>query len=181
MKAHSNPEPSAPLSKDQPPPDYLPQIVKHVERMIAWYEENAKKASSDAGKQAFSHSAIALGSLLAWLKILPSRAATNPVGRCPKNSPYHKPTSVYCLDCLPADAPLGALLLSNREPTQSDIERGLEIQKMLDERKGAANPVGSPADELVIEICRELYDRFVMGGWEPQDAHDWVRERLTHE
>jgi hypothetical protein len=37
---------------------------------------------------------------------------------------------------------------------------------------------GEPQNELVIEICRELYDRFAMGGWEPQDAHDWLRGRL---
>lgn len=27
------------------------------------------------------------------------------------------------------------------------------------------------AQEQAIVICRELYDRFMMGGWEPQDAH----------
>jgi hypothetical protein len=27
------------------------------------------------------------------------------------------------------------------------------------------------AEQFAIDICRELYDRFVMGGWEPQDAH----------
>jgi len=30
-------------------------------------------------------------------------------------------------------------------------------------------------DELVVEIARELYDRFVMGGWEPQDAYPQIR------
>jgi hypothetical protein len=38
----------------------------------------------------------------------------------------------------------------------------------------------APLSELlVIEICRELYDRFMMGGWEPQDAHDWLRRKLA--
>lgn len=36
----------------------------------------------------------------------------------------------------------------------------------------------SPQEELVYEICRELYDRFMMGGWEPHDAHDWLRQTL---
>lgn len=26
--------------------------------------------------------------------------------------------------------------------------------------------------KAAIDLCRELYDRFIMGGWEPQDAHD---------
>lgn len=32
---------------------------------------------------------------------------------------------------------------------------------------------------LVQEIARELYDRFVMGGWEPQDAYPQIREWLS--
>src|ERR1700731_1008985 len=27
---------------------------------------------------------------------------------------------------------------------------------------------------VVIELARELYDRFVMGGWEPKDAHSLI-------
>lgn len=34
-------------------------------------------------------------------------------------------------------------------------------------------------EELVIEIGRELYDRFVMGGWEPQEAYPQIREWLA--
>ena len=42
-----------------------------------------------------------------------------------------------------------------------------------------AEPVAdSSKEELVIEIARELYDRFVMGGWEPQDAYPQIREWL---
>lgn len=33
-------------------------------------------------------------------------------------------------------------------------------------------------DDLTIELARELYDRFVMGGWEPEDAHGMIREML---
>jgi hypothetical protein len=36
-----------------------------------------------------------------------------------------------------------------------------------------------PQQELVTEIARELYDRFVMGGWEPQDAHEQIAEWLS--
>jgi len=32
---------------------------------------------------------------------------------------------------------------------------------------------------LAIELCRELYDRFMMGGWEPQDAHSHVEGWLA--
>jgi hypothetical protein len=67
-------------------------------------------------------------------------------GLCEKNSPYHRPTSMYCLDCLPPDAPLGALLLSNREPTQNEIERGLEIAKLLEQRTGKKFLVKERAD-----------------------------------
>lgn len=33
-------------------------------------------------------------------------------------------------------------------------------------------------EDLVITIARELYDRFMMGGWEPQDAYPQIREWL---
>ena len=40
-------------------------------------------------------------------------------------------------------------------------------------------PVADPSkEELVIEIARELYDRFVMGVWEPQDAYPQIRKWL---
>jgi hypothetical protein len=42
----------------------------------------------------------------------------------------------------------------------------------------AAVPQAPALDNLVIDICRETYDRFVMGGWEPQDAHEMIREML---
>jgi len=35
------------------------------------------------------------------------------------------------------------------------------------------------ADQLVVEIARELYDRFVMGGWEPQDAYPQIERWLA--
>jgi hypothetical protein len=41
-----------------------------------------------------------------------------------------------------------------------------------------ASPATGDAD-LAVELCRELYDRFMMGGWEPQDAHDYVRSALA--
>jgi hypothetical protein len=34
------------------------------------------------------------------------------------------------------------------------------------------------SDQLVIDLARELYDRFVMGGWEPSDAYQLIREML---
>lgn len=38
---------------------------------------------------------------------------------------------------------------------------------------------GRTQEGLVAEIARELYDRFVMGGWEPQDAYPDIREWLA--
>lgn len=35
--------------------------------------------------------------------------------------------------------------------------------------------VTTPISITAITICRELYDRFIMGGWEPQDAHQEVQ------
>lgn len=32
--------------------------------------------------------------------------------------------------------------------------------------------------QLVIDIARELYDRFVMGGWEPPDAYPLITGML---
>ncbi len=34
------------------------------------------------------------------------------------------------------------------------------------------------ADQVVIDLARELYDRFVMGGWEPQDAYGQIEQML---
>ena len=31
---------------------------------------------------------------------------------------------------------------------------------------------------LVVDIAREMYDRFVMGGWTPEDAHPQIRAML---
>lgn len=31
---------------------------------------------------------------------------------------------------------------------------------------------------LVQDLARELYDRFVMGGWEPVDSYAWISKRL---
>src|SRR5579885_3328107 len=39
-------------------------------------------------------------------------------------------------------------------------------------RRDAASSTREEAGELAIELCRDLYDRFVMGGWQPLDAHD---------
>jgi hypothetical protein len=33
-------------------------------------------------------------------------------------------------------------------------------------------------NDLVIDLARETYDLFVMGGWEPQDAHLKIRLRV---
>ena len=49
----------------------------------------------------------------------------------------------------------------------------------LKQAAAPAEPVADPSkEELVIEIARELYDRFVMGGWEPQDAYPQIRKWL---
>lgn len=33
-------------------------------------------------------------------------------------------------------------------------------------------------EQLAVDLCRELYDRFVMGGWSPEDAHAETVSRL---
>jgi hypothetical protein len=37
----------------------------------------------------------------------------------------------------------------------------------------------APNEELVVDLARELYDCFVMGGMEPQDAYPGIRELLN--
>lgn len=32
----------------------------------------------------------------------------------------------------------------------------------------------TPISEMYVELARELYDRFVMGGWEPQDSYEEI-------
>lgn len=39
-------------------------------------------------------------------------------------------------------------------------------------------PPAPDFDQLAIDLCRDLYDRFVMGGWCPKDAHAEVVHRL---
>ena len=51
----------------------------------------------------------------------------------------------------------------------------LDVCQAIDKLRGAA--VAS-TEETVVTLARELYDRFVMGGWEPQDAHGRIREIL---
>jgi ATP-dependent helicase YprA (DUF1998 family) len=40
---------------------------------------------------------------------------------------------------------------------------------MSESDKPAVEPSAEPS-QLAIDLARELYDRFVMGGWEPQNA-----------
>lgn len=46
-------------------------------------------------------------------------------------------------------------------------------------REPGAPAAPEGAEPLVIEIARELYDRFVMGGWEPQDAYPQIERWLA--
>jgi hypothetical protein len=49
-----------------------------------------------------------------------------------------------------------------------------EIDKLQKLQKGT-----NIDEQLVIDLARELYDRFVMGGWEPQDAYPQIRAMLS--
>ena len=45
------------------------------------------------------------------------------------------------------------------------------------------NPMTEPTttpSQLAIDLARELYDRFVMGGWEPQDAHAQIDAMIAN-
>ena len=39
------------------------------------------------------------------------------------------------------------------------------------QRDGSRRDLTDDEKTLVASLARELYDRFVMGGWEPQDAY----------
>lgn len=96
-------------------------------------------------------------------------------------SKYHRPTAIYCLDCLPKDAPLGALLLSNRKPTQSEIERGLEIQKLLDERSASPEASSDEIEQLVGDVHAISQD-FTAAVEALRDwAHQYPDENLKRE
>lgn len=41
-----------------------------------------------------------------------------------------------------------------------------------------ANKETSVPRSIVVGLARELYDRFVMGGWEPQDSYELIEEIL---
>jgi hypothetical protein len=58
-----------------------------------------------------------------------------------------------------------------------DLNAALEC---LEEFGQAASEITRhPSEQLVIDLARELYDRFAMGGWEPQDAHQMIRDMLA--
>lgn len=83
----------------------------------------------------------------------PAAQPTGELGTPKCQSPYHPPTSIYCLDCLPSDAPLGALLLSNRPPTADEIRRGLKLESLAKEalaRNASPQPVTGAPDEVAM-------------------------------
>lgn len=63
-------------------------------------------------------------------------------------------------------------------PEQQDRRIGRMIRENADKRMSVAAPLERTLEgdraKLVIEIARELYDRFLMGGWEPQDAYHQI-------
>jgi hypothetical protein len=73
-----------------------------------------------------------------------------------------------------------ALVAVVREFNEPFRQKMIDVARQADEamQARAAVPQAPALDDLVIDICRETYDRFVMGGWEPQDAHEMIREML---
>ena len=54
-----------------------------------------------------------------------------------------------------------------------------DIRWSMEEAYQAGAASGQPSKETVVELARELYDRFVMGGWEPQDAYGEIERILA--
>jgi hypothetical protein len=55
---------------------------------------------------------------------------------------------------------------------------GETLPHLYDENCAAARGPDIRARIFAQDICRELYDRFAMGGWEPIDAHNWLIDQL---
>ncbi len=55
------------------------------------------------------------------------------------------------------------------------------IQKIISPEAPKAVDAPPKNEQLVIDLARELYERFVMGGWEPQEAYPTIRAMLAHE
>lgn len=65
-----------------------------------------------------------------------------------------------------------------REPVDID---GDELVRMRRSKSAVASLSAQTApdfDAIAIELARELYDRFVMGGWSPEDSYSEIVRRL---
>jgi hypothetical protein len=81
-----------------------------------------------------------------WEVVLPvpivdSGAAGSPL-KC--GSRYHNPSRAYCLECIPAGAPLSVLLVGARLPTEHEVAYGQEIARSLTAESG------EPAGGIVV-------------------------------
>src|ERR1035441_7398015 len=63
--------------------------------------------------------------------------------------------------------------------TSSRSPLNLRISGQPEMKESAVN-LEKQALGFTVELCRELYDRFVMGGWQPQDAYAETKERVIN-
>lgn len=79
-----------------------------------------------------------------------------------------------CKNCSRVTQPTPAIQYG---PTVEDI-KGYYVQ--LEGAAPSLRTASQPDNEqLVVDLARELYNRFVMGGWEPQDAYPQIRKMLN--
>lgn len=52
---------------------------------------------------------------------------------------------------------------------------------MTAQKENASGQTTNKPSAMAVGLAHELYDRFVMGGWEPQDAHAMISDVLKAE
>lgn len=113
--------------------------------------------------EGYAHQEIP-GTCVNWKPVAPAAKTLVNLDRCPKcgSADIGKTIAVYtyfCNQCAYQFMSPDVIEPAAPEPTK-------ETTTIL------------PAEQLVIDLARELYDRFVMGGWEPQDAYPQIRAML---
>src|ERR1700677_1064763 len=76
---------------------------------------------------------------------------------------YHRPDALYCLDCIPPNAPLSVLLVGTRKPSAEEIEQGQSLA-------GTSSPLNSATTADFIAAMKESGIALIIPGAGEQAA-----------
>ncbi len=93
-----------------------------------------------------------------------------------------RPRSKYCPKGHDKDAPGGSCWRKGRTLKGTiNTKRSCAICDKLRIKAIQLKKFREKNHDLIVELARELYDRFVMGGWEPQDTYAWIEQKLIEQ